>query len=302
MYFINGGVIVKVRKPCRHGAVPGTPLWGYDYGNYPIHSFKHNTAPDAYIPLTVSAGGDDEWHRNCVRYRHCSRIFAIEYVVDGVFIFTHNKVSYRCEKGDIFLVHLEADSSMCCETVFASKKMIRLEGPILKTLIGSIGLENVPVIRGGDRTEIDRCFDEILALCGTEVPGMHHQLSLLAYNLLIELAKQVECADLPPPLLRGIDFIRSHIRSELFLDDLVAYSGVSKATLHRIFVKYLKTSPMNYYLELKMNEAKSMLLSNQRVKEVARRLNFSSAAYFSAEFKKRYGISPRSYCLKDDLH
>ena len=57
---------------------------------------------------------------------------------------------------------------------------------------------------------------------------------------------------------------------------------------------------MNYYLELKMNEAKSMLLSNHRVKEVARRLNFSSAAYFSAEFKKRYGISPRSYKTKDD--
>lgn len=180
--------------------------------------------------------------------------------------------------------------------------MICLEGPILKALISSIGLENVSVIRGGDRTEIDRCFDGILALCGTETPGMHHQLSLLTYNLLIELAKQVECAVLPLPLLRGIDFIRSHIRSELFLDDLVAYSGVSQATLHRLFVKHLKTSPMNYYLELKMNEAKSMLLSNQRVKEVARRLNFSSAAYFSSEFKKRYGISPRSYCLKDDLH
>lgn len=293
---------MKIKKPCRAGAVPGTPLWGYDYGSYPLHSFKHNTTPNAYIPLTVSAGGDDKWHRNCIRHRHRSRIFAIEYVVDGVFIFTHNKVSYRCEKGDIFLVHLESDCSMCCETVFASKKMICLEGPILKALVSSIGLENVSVIRGGDRTEIDRCFDGILALCGTETPGMHHQLSLLSYNLLIELAKQVECADLPPPLLRGIDFIRSHIRSELFLDDLVAYSGVSQATLHRIFIKYLKTSPMNYYLELKMNEAKSMLLSNQRVKEVARRLNFSSAAYFSAEFKKRYGISPRSYCLKDDLH
>ncbi|MBO5822042.1 MAG: helix-turn-helix transcriptional regulator, partial [Lentisphaeria bacterium] len=203
-------------------------------------------------------------------------------------------------KGDIFIVHLDADCSMCCETEFASKKMIRLYGPLLKTLISSCGLEDVPVIRAVDRSEIDRCFDEILALIGTETPGLHHTLSLLSYTLIIELAKQAERAALPPPLQRGIEYIRSHIRSELFLDELVAYSGVSQATLHRFFVKYLKTSPMNYYLELKMNEAKSMLLSNHRVKEVARRLNFSSAAYFSAEFKKRYGISPRNYRTKNE--
>ena len=89
---------MKIRKPCRNGAVPGTPLWGYDYGRYPIHSFKHNTAPDAYIPLSVTVGGDDKWHRKCIRHRHNSRIFAIEYVVDGVFIFTHNGVAHRCEK------------------------------------------------------------------------------------------------------------------------------------------------------------------------------------------------------------
>ena len=293
-------MIVEIRKPCRAGAVPGTPLWGYDYGCYPLHSFKHNTAPDAYIPLTVDAGGDDKWHKNCIRCRHNSRIFAIEYVLDGVFIFTHNGIAHRCGKGDIFIVHLDADCSMCCETEFASKKMIRVAGPVLKTLISSCGLEDVPVIRAADRSEIDRCFDEILALIGTETPGLHHKLCLLTYTLIIELAKQAERAALPEPLQRGIEFIRSHIRSELFLDELVAYCGVSQATLHRIFVKYLKTSPMNYYLELKMDEAKSMLLSNQRVKEVARRLNFSSAAYFSAEFKKRYGISPRNYRTKNE--
>lgn len=292
---------MEIKKPCRAGAVPETPLWGYDYGCYPLHAFKHNAAPDAYIPLIVDAGGDDLWHRNCSRHRHNSRIFAIEYVVDGVFIFTHNGTSYRCEKGDIFLVHLGADCSMCCETEFASKKMIRICGPVLKSLISSCQLEDVPVIRTSDRSEIDRCFDEILALTGTETPGLHHKLCLLAYTLIIELAKQAEIAAFPLPLQRGLEFIRSHVRSELFLDDLVAYSGVSQATLHRIFVKYLKTSPMNYYLELKMDEAKSMLLSNQRVKEVARRLNFSSAAYFSAEFKKRFGISPRNYRSKDDI-
>lgn len=286
---------MEKRKPCRAGAVPGTPLWGFDYGRYPIHSFKHNTAPDAYVPLFVEAGGDDIWHKNCIRYRHKSQIFAIEYVVDGVFIFTHNGISHRCVKGDIFIVHLDANCSMCCETEFAAKKMIRINGPILKTLISSCGLEDVPVIRAVDRSEIDRCFDGILDLIGTEVPGLHHQLSLLSYNLIIELAKQAERAALPPPLQRGIEFIRSHIRSEFSLNELVAYSGVSQATLHRLFVKYLNTSPMSYYLELKMNEAKSMLLSNHRVKEVAQRLNFSSAAYFSAEFKKRYGVSPRNY-------
>lgn len=283
------------RKPCKAGAEPGTPLWGYDYGVYPLHSFKHNTFPDEYLPLSVYAGGGDKWHRECSRFRHNSLCFAIEYVVEGVFIFTHNGVAHRCEKGDIFIVHLGADCSMCCETEYACKKMIRLEGAALKTLVSSCGLDDVAVIRTADRSEIDRCFDEIIDLSGTETPGLHHRLSLLAYNLLIELAKQAERSALPVALQRGIEFIRSHIKSEMFLHELVAYSGVSQATLHRFFVKYLNSSPMNYFMELKMDEAKSMLRSNHRIKEIARRLNFSSAAYFSAEFKKRYGISPRNY-------
>ncbi len=291
---------MDIRKPCRAGAVPGTPLWGYDYGRYPLHSFKHNTAPEAFIPLHVYAGGFDQWHHKCIRNRHDSLVFAIEYVVDGIFIFTHNGIAHRCEKGDIFIVHLDADCAMCCETEYASKKMIRIEGPLLKPLISSCGLENVAVIRAVDRHEIDRCFDEILALSGTDTPGLHHKLCTLAFELLIELAEQSERGTFPSPLQRGIEFIRSHIRSELLLDELVAYSGVSQATLHRLFVKYLNTSPVNYYIELKMSEAKSMLRSNQRVKEVARRLNFSSAAYFSSEFKKRYGVSPRNYKFNED--
>ncbi len=291
---------MKIRKPCKAGAVPETPLWGYDYGIYPLHSFKHNTTFDEYLPLTVYAGGGDKWHCQCIRSRHNSQIFAVEYVVDGVFIFTHNGVAHRCEKGDIFIVHLGADCSMRCETEYADKKMIRLDGAALKSMISSCGLDDVAVIRSADRSEIERCFDEIIDLCGAEFPGLHHRLSILAYNLLIELGKQAERAALPPALQRGIEFIRSHIHRELFLDELVAYSGVSQATLHRLFVKHLNSSPMNYFMELKMNEAKSMIRSNQRIKEIARRLNFSSAAYFSAEFKKRYGISPRNYKMHSE--
>lgn len=286
---------MDIRKPCRAGAVPGTPLWGYDYGRYPIHEFKHNVSPDDYLPLCVEAAGFDHWHCQCIRHRHNSRIFALEYVVDGVFIFTHNGRSCRCVKGDIFLVHFGADCSMYCETEYASKKMIKIEGALLKPLLGICGLENVAVIHAENNSGIEHCVDTIIELSGSDTPGLHHRLSRLAYDLLLELARQAERDALPPALQRGVEFIRSHIRSQLSLNELVTYSGVSQATLHRLFVRHLHCSPLNYYIELKMDEAKSMLRSNQRVKEVARRLNFSSAAYFSAEFKKRFGISPRLY-------
>ncbi|MBQ9087843.1 MAG: helix-turn-helix transcriptional regulator [Lentisphaeria bacterium] len=292
---------MKIRKPCKAGAVPGSRLWGYDYGRYPIHQFKHNSVPANYLPLAVVACGDDEWHRECYRQRHDSTVFAIEYVQEGVFIFTHNGTAYRCEKGDIFIVHLGADCSMCCETEYAKKKMIRLEGSGLKQLISSCALEDVPVIRPSKHACIDRCFDDICSLSETETPGMDHQLCLYAFNLLIELAEQAESSKRPEPLQRAVEFIRSRIRGELFLDELVAYSGVSQATLHRLFARYMNTSPFNYYLEAKMNEAKTLLRARHRIKEVARQLNFSSAQYFSAEFKKRYGVSPRNYKFTEDM-
>ena len=77
------------------------------------------------------------------------------------------------------------------------------------------------------------------------------------------------------------------------LQDIVNSSQASGATLHRQFRKYLNVSPVEYFINAKMEMAHGLLLgSTLSIKEIASRLNYSSQQYFASEFKKRYGKTP----------
>ena len=93
--------------------------------------------------------------------------------------------------------------------------------------------------------------------------------------------------------------MHSHLTEPLALDELVRHSGVSRATLHRLFRKYMKMSPINYFLDRKLERAKVLLENNlHSVKEVAEMLNYASPQYFASEFKKKYGLPPKNFKLR----
>ena len=103
----------------------------------------------------------------------------------------------------------------------------------------------------------------------------------------------------PIELQRALEYINRHLEGSLPLEELVRYSGVSRATLHRQFRKYLKTSPINYFLDQKLERAKMLLENNLcSIKEIAEQFHYASAQYFSHEFKKKYGMPPKHCKLR----
>ncbi|MBQ6472119.1 MAG: helix-turn-helix transcriptional regulator [Victivallales bacterium] len=77
---------------------------------------------------------------------------------------------------------------------------------------------------------------------------------------------------------------------------MTRHASTSTATLHRLFRKYLKTSPIDYFLNQKLERAKNLLTDNLlTVKEVAGRLHYASSQYFAAESRKRFGVSPKTF-------
>ncbi|HTF28027.1 MAG TPA: helix-turn-helix transcriptional regulator, partial [Flavitalea sp.] len=64
----------------------------------------------------------------------------------------------------------------------------------------------------------------------------------------------------------------------------------------KAFKNYTGIAPHKYLLQLRIEKAK-MLLSGHAIsiKEIALRLNFESAFYFSRLFKEKTGVSPELY-------
>jgi len=271
-------------------------LGGYNYGPYPLHKFSLITEPDPIYPLWTSACGLDEWRRECYRERRFSDTFAVEYVRQGVFIFQQNNLTMRVKPGEIFLVHLDRNSSIRCETAFAVKKTVIMEGPLLRQILQMLDLTHVDMISAGEHAQLDGTFDRLYELNGENTRESRLESSSLCYSLLVELAEMITVCRRPPELQRALEYIYAQLESTMSLPELVRHSGASSATLHRQFRRYMNTSPVAYYLEQKLERAKTLLESHSySVKEIAELLHYSSPQYFASEFKRKYGFPPKHF-------
>lgn len=92
------------------------------------------------------------------------------------------------------------------------------------------------------------------------------------------------------------DYIHDHLHEKLNLNEVAAAFGISPNYLSLLFGRYSKYSFNEFVTRQKIKEAKRMLTTgNQLVYEIADRLGFENAFYFSTVFKKIEGCSPREF-------
>jgi transcriptional regulator GlxA family with amidase domain len=97
-----------------------------------------------------------------------------------------------------------------------------------------------------------------------------------------------------PKLLAVIDQMEKNLEEPLSRSDLARGTRLSTRQLERLFRKYLGRSPARYYLELRLNKARLLLLqTNMSVIDVALACGFVSASHFSKCYRDFFGHTPR---------
>lgn len=92
------------------------------------------------------------------------------------------------------------------------------------------------------------------------------------------------------------DYIRANLDKRLSLNDVAAVFGFSPNYLSQLFAKQAECSFVEYITAEKIRAAKEMMQEgNSKIYEIAERLGFENAFYFSKVFKKVEGCSPREY-------
>lgn len=141
-----------------------------------------------------------------------------------------------------------------------------------------------------------------------EHPGGAYTLRLILTRLLMDMldsaavpAVPVEGSRRPQPeeaqLIQSIvDLMRANLRGELSFGELCRRVGMSSTAVKRLFRRRFETSPMAYYEQLRMSEARRQLREEGRsIAAVADALGFSSPAYFSTRFHHVTGMTPRAF-------
>lgn len=92
------------------------------------------------------------------------------------------------------------------------------------------------------------------------------------------------------------EYMKNNIYSTLTLKDLCTHFLLGKTQLCMIFRESMGKSPMEYYMGLKIKEAKSLIREkNYSISQIAEMLGYSSLHIFSRAFKKAVGMSPTAY-------
>lgn len=97
-----------------------------------------------------------------------------------------------------------------------------------------------------------------------------------------------------PKLLSVIATMEQNLEEPLSRAQLAREANLSTRQLERLFRKYLNRSPARYYLELRLNRARLLLLqTNLAVIDVALACGFVSASHFSKCYRDFFGRTPR---------
>jgi transcriptional regulator GlxA family with amidase domain len=96
-----------------------------------------------------------------------------------------------------------------------------------------------------------------------------------------------------PRLAQSIRLMEAHIDEPLTIAAIARRAEVTSRTLESIFRKSIGETPGAYYLRLRLNAARRLVLDTRlAMADIAARTGFSSASAFSRIFSKTFGDAP----------
>jgi AraC-like DNA-binding protein len=94
-----------------------------------------------------------------------------------------------------------------------------------------------------------------------------------------------------------ISYLETHLEEERCLDELAAMASMSKRSFIRAFKEATGSSPIAYLLQSRVSRATALLCRDDStsITDVALQSGFTDSSYFTRQFRKIVGLSPRTY-------
>ncbi|MFM2371268.1 MAG: hypothetical protein RIS85_990 [Pseudomonadota bacterium] len=96
-----------------------------------------------------------------------------------------------------------------------------------------------------------------------------------------------------PHLVRAIDAMRGHLHETFSRNELADGLGISPRQLERLFERYLNTSPKKYFMDMRLERARHLLLQTESsITEIALACGFQNVGHFGRVYRTAFGVSP----------
>jgi AraC-like DNA-binding protein len=100
---------------------------------------------------------------------------------------------------------------------------------------------------------------------------------------------------------RAVEIMKSKVNTKMSVTEIANKVDLSYSYFCMLFKKTFGTSPIDYFIGLKIEKACELLLIDERkIKDVSGELGYDDPYYFSRVFKKVVGISPEKFRSKQN--
>ena len=157
------------------------------------------------------------------------------------------------------------------------------------------------VFRVGVREEITALYDKAIEVAENERSSYQQYLAGIA-NLLLGMAMyyhsnhQFVSLDVVGQIDRARRIMREELYANISPDEVARRVNMSYSWFRKMFRDYTNISPARYMQELRLQEACRLLSGTaMSIKEIAFRLNYGDASYFSNMFRRHLRMTPIEY-------
>ncbi|WP_150266065.1 AraC family transcriptional regulator [Paenibacillus tepidiphilus] len=273
---------------------------------------------DEQFPFYIQYGGHED---DIFMHRHIE-FSELVIVLNGHATHVVNNERYFIKKGNIFVVSGESnhaykdphDFKIC--NIMYKPEILRSIGPDLRT---SNGFQALFVIEPFYRNlhaytstlnlslnNLEYIFTVISVMIDEYIKKQQgYQTMVLSrfMELVVHLSRQYDTQEKSTPsnlmhLANAISYIEDHYLEPITLEDIADSSRISVRHLNRIFQSYYQTTPMSYLIRLRLDRACALLKQTRLpITTISCQCGFNDSNYFSRQFSKVFGVSPKAYRL-----
>ena len=229
--------------------------------------------------------------------------YLIHYVSSGKGIYRISDTVYTLQAGDAFLVRpYTAISYRADDRDPWTYDWVGFAGTDAGAILEATGFSGKQnLLRSAScGEELKAAIRRISDAYGNSFENVIHMTGEL-YLMLMLLVREagstsVPVADDSEQVRRAIDFIDSRYSYPLSVEDIAAYTGVSRSTLFRQFRALFNISPKEYLDSYRIRRASWLLKhTSLTIGSVSVSVGYDNGMYFSKVFKKATGMTPSQY-------
>ena len=214
---------------------------------------------------------------------------ALSFRIKGNADYHHGEQKYHVNKNDILFVPAHYDYTLSAN---ANESVL-----VIHFFIENSTFDKLEIFSPSNPDVFERLFMELCTVWTQKPIGYKAKILSLFYKIAEQIAIQDYNKRLllaPPKLQSALDYFHENFTlPETNVESCAKHINTSTVYLRKIFNSSLKTSPLKYLNNLRMNHAIELLKTGYySIEEIAMQSGFYDPKYFSTLYKQKMGVLP----------